>query len=98
MGESLGHDNAFAGVAPSKELWRHPDPASTPMWQFLQAVNQKHNLHLNGYPDLYKWSVDNVAQFWDEVWQFVGIVSSQPYSQVCLRLQASSSSSSRQMN
>ncbi|KAL6786658.1 hypothetical protein J3E68DRAFT_211189 [Trichoderma sp. SZMC 28012] len=83
MGESIDRDNAFAGVTPkAKELWRHAEPASTPMWQFLQTVNQKHNLHLTGYPDLYKWSVDNVAQFWDEVWQFVGIVSSQPYSHV----------------
>lgn len=88
MGESIDHENAITGVTQkaAKELWRHPDPASTPMWQFLQTVNQKHNLHLTGYPDLYKWSVDNVAQFWDEVWQFVGMVSSQPYSQVCFRL------------
>lgn len=86
MGESIDHDDAFTGI-PSKasELWRHADPASTPMWRFLRTVNHKHNLHLTGYPDLYKWSVDNVAQFWDEVWQFVGIVSSQPYTQVrCL--------------
>lgn len=82
MGESIDRIDTVPGVAPAKELWRHPDPASTPMWKFLQTVNQKHNLHLNGYPDLYKWSVDNVAQFWDEVWQFVGIVSSKPYSSV----------------
>lgn len=54
------------------------------MWRFLQRVNKKHGLQLHGYPDLYRWSVDNVADFWDEAWQFVGIVSSKGYDRVIL--------------
>ncbi|OAQ93236.1 acetoacetate-CoA ligase [Purpureocillium lilacinum] len=60
----------------SEELWRHPDQASTPMWDFIQRVNKKHGLQLHGYPGLYKWSVDNVSSFWEEVWDFVGVVAS----------------------
>ena len=65
-----------------EELWRHPDPTSTPMWQFLQGVNKKHGLQFQNYRDLYKWSVDDVALFWEEVWHFVGVNASIPFDQV----------------
>lgn len=29
-----------------RKLWEHPDPESTPMWEFMQGVNKKHNLQL----------------------------------------------------
>ncbi|KAL2164280.1 hypothetical protein VTH06DRAFT_3496 [Thermothelomyces fergusii] len=61
------------------ELWRHERPAETPMWRFLEHVNSKYGLSLRDYPDLYKWSVDNVADFWADVWDFVGIRASKPY-------------------
>ncbi|KAF4448184.1 acetoacetate- ligase [Fusarium albosuccineum] len=63
-------------------LWTHPDPESTPMWKFLQHVNKKHGLSLDGYPALYKWSIDEVALFWEEVWHFVGVTASEPFDQV----------------
>ncbi|KXH58506.1 acetoacetate-CoA ligase [Colletotrichum nymphaeae SA-01] len=64
------------------ELWRHPDPTSTPMWAFLLRVNQKYGLELADYPGLYKWSVENVAEFWEEVWHSVGITASKPFDKV----------------
>lgn len=64
------------------ELWRHGDPASTEMWRFLQHINATYNLELNDYPGLFKWSVDNVADFWKECWHFLGIKASQPFSEV----------------
>ncbi|WAO90860.1 Hypothetical protein NCS54_00830500 [Fusarium falciforme] len=63
-------------------LWKHPNPESTPMWEFLQHVNKKHGLSLDGYPALYKWSIDEVALFWEEVWHFVGITASKPFDEV----------------
>ncbi|KAK5994540.1 Malonamoyl-CoA synthetase vrtB [Cladobotryum mycophilum] len=79
MGSTL---NSEAVNGQPKELWRHPDPSSTSMWNFLQTVNKKHGLHLKGYPDLYKWSIDDVALFWEEVWHFVGVVASKSFDQV----------------
>ncbi|EFY92366.1 acetoacetyl-CoA synthase [Metarhizium acridum CQMa 102] len=70
MGEYVDSRNA------SDELWRHDAPGHTPMWQFIQQVNKKHALSIDGYPGLYQWSVDNVSAFWEEVWDFVGIVAS----------------------
>ena len=65
-----------------EELWRHDSPESTPMYGFMQTVNKKYGLQLRDYPDLYRWSVDNVAAFWEECWHFVGIKSSKPFDQV----------------
>ncbi|KAI9158963.1 acetoacetate-CoA ligase [Paramyrothecium foliicola] len=66
----------------TEELWRHPNPTSTPMWRFLLHVNQKYGLQLGGYPDLYRWSVENAALFWGEVWHFVGIKASRTFDKV----------------
>lgn len=67
----------------TNELWRHQDPQSTQMWEFLEHVNSKYGLQLNDYPSLYKWSVDNVATFWEEAWHFTGIRNSKLFDQVC---------------
>lgn len=58
------------------ELWRHPEPASTPMWRFLQSVREKRGLDGEDYQSLYKWSVDNVGDFWEDCWDFVGVEAS----------------------
>lgn len=57
----------------SKLLWRHSSPQTTAMYRYLQTVNQSQNLHLSTYPDLYKWSIENINAFWESVWKFVGI-------------------------
>jgi acetoacetyl-CoA synthetase len=69
------------------ELWRHPDPQSTQMHKFLQHVKAKYRLDIDDYPGLYKWSVENVASFWEDVWRFCGITASKPYTEVGPSLQ-----------
>lgn len=81
--EQPQQENGFSNGAAAEVLWRHPDPESTPMWRFIQHVNEKYGLRLEGYPGLYKWSIENVAQFWEEVWHFVGIKASKPFEEVC---------------
>ncbi|APA11184.1 hypothetical protein sscle_07g059540 [Sclerotinia sclerotiorum 1980 UF-70] len=55
------------------ELWRHPDPTSTRMYEFKEIVNKKYDLKLESYDDLYQWSIGNIAEFWGETWWFTGI-------------------------
>lgn len=66
----------------SKLLWRHPAPQSTPMFQFLHYVNQKHGFELANYEELYRWSINHIDKFWDRVWDFVGIRSKRQASKV----------------
>ncbi|KAK4230849.1 acetoacetyl-CoA synthetase [Podospora fimiseda] len=64
------------------ELWRHSSPEGTQMYKFMNHVNLKYGLTLNDYPSLYKWSVDNVGDFWGEVWHFAGIKASKDFDEV----------------
>ena len=56
-----------------KLLWKHSSPETTPMYQFLQSVNKTHNLQLSDYSQLHKWSIDNINEFWQRTWEFVGV-------------------------
>ncbi|KAI1763075.1 acetoacetate-CoA ligase [Hypoxylon sp. FL1150] len=67
------------------ELWRHSNPSSTQMHKFLRHVRSKYDIEAEDYPTLYKWSIENIPEFWEEVWQYCGIKASQPYSYVLPR-------------
>jgi hypothetical protein len=76
--ESNGVDNGQLG----SELWRHPAPERTQMWDFLQTVNKEQGLELRNYNHLYNWSIDKVPEFWAAVSRFVGIKASAPHVEV----------------
>jgi acetoacetyl-CoA synthetase len=44
--------------------------------RFMDVVNARHQLNLASYSDLYNWSVDNIPDFWLEVWDFAEIIAS----------------------
>ncbi len=48
---------------------------SAPITRFQQTVNEQHGLSLNSYVDLHKWSVENLALFWESVWDFADVKS-----------------------
>lgn len=57
----------------SKLLWEHASPQATSMFKYLETVNRKHGLSISMYPELHKWSIDHIDDFWRSVWDFVGI-------------------------
>lgn len=63
-------------------LWKHSDPTRTQYYAFQQHVKQKHNAIGDSYQDLWQWSVDNPAQFWEEIWHYTAIIASRPYDRV----------------
>ncbi len=52
------------------------------MLRFINCVNKKYNLNIDGYTGLYNWSIENIPDFWTEVWDFTGIIASAPYKNV----------------
>lgn len=50
--------------------------------RFMDTVNARRNLNLASYSDLYQWSVENIADFWAEVWDIAEIKSSKHYDSV----------------
>jgi hypothetical protein len=84
MGESqLDNPESQNGTAaqPAK-LWEHADPQSTKMYEFMALMNKKYLLGLRTYDEFYLWSVENVAKFWEEVWDFTGIVAESRFQKV----------------
>jgi len=67
----------------------------TPLWQpsaerkknanitrFMEYVNKQHKKNLKGYPDLYRWSVEDIPSFWAAMWDFAEIKHSRKYAKV----------------
>ncbi|MFX1241875.1 MAG: acetoacetate--CoA ligase [Promethearchaeota archaeon] len=49
---------------------------------FIEFVNKKYDQKIKGGKELYRWSVEEIPDFWDAMWKFSGIISSQPYDKV----------------
>jgi acetoacetyl-CoA synthetase len=43
-------------------------------------MESEHGLSFDGYADLWRWSVDELASFWAAVWSFYGVRSATPVS------------------
>lgn len=43
---------------------------------FINRVNEKYNLQLSSYPELYDWSIENLQDFWATMWDYGGIRAS----------------------
>lgn len=57
-------------------LWR-PDPARVAAGNpaaFRAAANQRHGLTLDGFQDLWRWSVERPEDFWRLLWEWGGVV------------------------
>jgi len=54
---------------------------------FIQHVNEKFGRDISTYPELYRWSIENIPTFWETWWRYAGIIASQPYTQVVDDLQ-----------
>ena len=52
------------------------------MTRFINFVNQKHSLNLDGYHPLYDWSIDKREEFWAALWEFGEVISSKTWDKV----------------
>lgn len=61
-------------------LWqpRTEQIQATAMHQFMQAMNTKHQLDMDSYLDLWRWSVDELDVFWTEIWDYFDIIGDKP--------------------
>jgi acetoacetyl-CoA synthetase len=68
--------------AEAKELWRHSNPQSTQIYDFMQGLNQKYQLSLQNYNDLWQWSISRPSEFWEEIWHYTNIKAHKQYGRV----------------
>jgi len=61
-----------------KLLWKPSEDQikKTNMHTFMTTVNQKYNKNFQAYQDLWQWSVENISEFWAQMWDYAGIIAS----------------------
>lgn len=62
---------------PTEEQVRHAN-----ITYFMEWLNQRKEKDLQTYHQLWEWSVENVAEFWETIWEYYEIEPHQPYDQV----------------
>ncbi|MDH5477824.1 MAG: acetoacetate--CoA ligase [Nitrospinota bacterium] len=50
------------------------------MARFMRLIARKYNREISGYSSLRKWSIQNINEFWAEVWEFTQIMASAPFT------------------
>ena len=67
-----------------KPLWQPTQERcdQSNMKRYMAYVQERENIEIKDYADLYQWSVDERAAFWASIWDFCGVKASQPYEEV----------------
>lgn len=68
---------------------------TTPLWQasseainnsnltdYMRFIKGEYAVTFQNYQELHQWSVENSEKFWESIWQFSGVISSQRYYEV----------------
>jgi acetoacetyl-CoA synthetase len=65
-------------------LWEPPRERreDVEMARFMRWVGERRGRPFAGYEELWRWSVDELEQFWACVWEFCGVRASRPYERV----------------
>ena len=65
-------------------VWE-PSPervAAATITRYREWVNETRDLQLDGYHELWQWSVDEIEEFWASIWEFFDVRASEPYERV----------------
>jgi acetoacetyl-CoA synthetase len=67
-----------------RPLWEPSEPykRQANMTRFIDLVNERYGLDISTYAPLYRWSIENIPDFWATIWDFVEIKASRGYAEV----------------
>ncbi|RJQ49525.1 MAG: acetoacetate--CoA ligase, partial [Desulfobacteraceae bacterium] len=65
-------------------LWKPSEERirKTNMYRFMEFVNERFGRQFAEYDALYRWSVQNIPEFWSSFWDFAGIKASRRHDRV----------------
>jgi acetoacetyl-CoA synthetase len=68
----------------AKLLWQPTEEQirNSNMYRFMNVINTKYNRDFKEYASLYDWSIENIPEFWETMWEFADIICSKSYDQV----------------
>ncbi|MGH3634527.1 MAG: acetyl-coenzyme A synthetase N-terminal domain-containing protein, partial [Mycobacterium sp.] len=64
----------------TQPIWEpNPDDAhATQISRFAAYIEQRHALTLPTYADLHRWSIENLSDFWQSIWDYFEVRSTTP--------------------
>ncbi|MCK4639442.1 MAG: acetoacetate--CoA ligase, partial [Bacteroidales bacterium] len=67
-----------------KTLWqpKKENAERSQMNEFLNVIRKKYNQDIKDYYNLHQWSIENIADFWGEFWDYSQIIYSKKYDKV----------------
>ena len=68
----------------SKPLWSPSEKRikATNMYRYMNYINDKYGKDFESYDPLWDWSVENISDFWESIWDFMDIKYSKKYDKV----------------
>lgn len=65
-------------------LWKPSEKriSNANMTKYIEFVNKRYDTNFTNYFDLHAWSVDNIPEFWETVWDFLEIRASKKFDKV----------------
>ncbi|WP_394782292.1 acetoacetate--CoA ligase [Undibacterium sp.] len=68
----------------SKLLWTPSVQrvTKTRMHDYMQWLRKNRDMQFSDYNELWQWSVENLEDFWETMWQYFDVKSSTPYAKV----------------
>jgi acetoacetyl-CoA synthetase len=55
---------------------------SATMTRFMRWAGERHDRRFADYKELRRWSLDELEDFWADIWEFCGVRASRPYERV----------------
>src|SRR3954468_18278902 len=85
--ERLLHHERRSTVTPLSEgtiLWRPPEQLerSSRLRAYMDWLAERKGLKFDGYAPLWEWSVAQIEDFWQSIWEFFDLRASAPYAAV----------------
>ncbi len=67
-----------------KPLWKPTKKRleNSNMFAFYRYIEKKTGKRIKSYDDAYKWSINNIRDFWKSIWDLSGLIYSKPYNKI----------------
>src|SRR3954447_1171758 len=75
---------ASSEASPGKLLWEPPQDVCerATLTRYMVWLRDERSLSFGDYQELWRWSVDELEDFWASVWEFCEVRASTPYDRV----------------
>jgi len=71
-------------TSPTQPLWEPSQEVldTVEMARYMRWAGERRGAPFGGYGELWRWSVDELEDFWASIWEFCGVRASKPYERV----------------